>query len=95
MYPGDLHLGALFRQTLASSCAILKAALEAIFIVTQADVQLVRATRMDANILFPVPCLVLGWPEDIRCTVVDLIGKFASHPLRRARDLARTYRHVF
>ena len=58
------------RQPLANSCAILKHA--------HADVQLVRATRVDVMILFPVPCLILDLPDELY-REVSLIGKFASH----------------
>ena len=95
VYPCDLHLGALMRQTVSGSCQILKQALENVFQIAQADVQIIRAARVDVNILFPVPCVVMGWPDDLYGEVSGLILKFASHPLRRARDLARTYRHVF
>ena len=93
-YPGNVALGALARPTLAASVSVMKAALELLFKLAQTDLLFEHHPRHVVNVSFPVLCLRIGVPFEISCDIRSRLAGFSSHPLRCARDIARTYQHI-
>ena len=92
--PGNVALGALMRPTLAASVAAMRTALKSLFALAQAELHLFHCVRHEVGISFSVPCLVIGFPDELRLLVAEKLSHFSESGLRHARDLAKPYQHL-